>query len=176
MNTAFSALRRFGNGGRMFNIARSSISYDGGDGPGSVSSESTRSSLPTDGTTTPPDPFKGNPIGLSNAKIRLYQRETMSKWRDMGPARMTITRPPSDYQADGFTGREKRVVIHGKTADECLLDVCLGEDAFERVARTGIALSIWEGLVGPNGEIGQVGPVGGVAAQTRVYMIQVSVA
>ena len=176
MSSAFSALRRFGTGGRMFNIARSSVSFGGASRPQSVtSSETSGSSLTKDGTATPPDVFKGSPIGLSNTKIRLYQRETASKWRDMGSARLSITRPPANYQGKGFiTGQERRVVVHGKTAGETLLDVCLGEAAFERVARTGIALSIWEEIIGPDGELGQVGAVGGVSARTTVYMIQVS--
>lgn len=125
------------------------------------------------------------PIGLSNAKIRLYIRETASRWRDMGSARLTIMRP--ERSNNGPDGRptsssggyhqsinEKRIVINGKTKGEVLLDVQLGESCFERVARTGIALSVWEDVVGPNGEVGVVGAVGGVGGgRARVYMIQV---
>jgi hypothetical protein len=72
-------------------------------------------------------------------------------------------------------GSEKRILVLGKTKEETLLDVTLGESCFERVARTGIAVSVWEDVVGPNGEIGSVGAVGGVSgARARVYMIQVS--
>lgn len=70
--------------------------------------------------------------------------------------------------------KEKRVVVNGKTKGEVLLDVQLGETCFERVARTGIAVSVWEDVVGPNGELGVVNAVGGVGAgRARVYMIQV---
>ncbi|KAI9849109.1 MAG: hypothetical protein M1837_005339 [Sclerophora amabilis] len=172
LSSAFSALRRFGNGGRSFNISKSTIDSRGGSRTTSVYSSSSNSSLAKDGTDTPPDLSKGSPIGLSNAKIRIYQRETASKWRDMGSARLSITRPPPSFDRHGLVGNEKRILVHGKTAGEVLLDVCLGESCFERVARTGIALSVWEEVVGPNGEIGQVGAVGGVGGKTRVYMIQ----
>ncbi|KAI9820531.1 MAG: hypothetical protein M1832_003722 [Thelocarpon impressellum] len=172
MATAFSALRRFGAGSRSFNIANSTISSRHESRSTSVYSSSSNSSFQKDGSDTPSDPFKGSPIGLTDAKIRLYQRETNSRWRDMGSARLSITKPPVDSQRHGSSGNDKRVVVKGKTAGEPLLDVCLGESAFERVARTGIALSIWEDVVGPNGEVGQVGAVGGVGARTKVYMIQ----
>ena len=173
MTSTFSALRRFGMGGRSFNIAKSSISSRGESRSASVYSSSSNSSVHKGGADTPPDPFKGSPIGLTDAKIRLYQRETVSKWRDMGSARLSITRLPSEFGRQGPKSNEKRILIKGKTAGEPLLDVCLGESAFERVARTGIALSILEEVVGPNGEVGQVGAIGGVASTTRVYMIQV---
>lgn len=38
-----------------------------------------------------------------------------------------------------------------------LLDVQLGESCFERVARTGIALSVWEDVVGPEWGSGRCG-------------------
>ncbi|KAI9721760.1 MAG: hypothetical protein M1812_002095 [Candelaria pacifica] len=175
--SAFSALKRFGNGGRMFNVARSTISSRNGSGSNSIYSSSSGSSSPL----PPPDPNKGSPIGLSNAKIRLYARETASKWRDMGSARLTIMHPPPGgpspgspgLKPSGNTGLEKRIVVHGKTKGECLLDVYLAESCFERVARTGIALSVWEETMGPNGEVGMVGAVGGVGGtRARVYMIQ----
>ncbi|KAL9615176.1 MAG: hypothetical protein Q9167_000382 [Letrouitia subvulpina] len=186
MVSAFSALKRFGKSGSMFNIARSTISsrensiYTSSDN----SSGSGASSL----LNTAVDGETNAPIGLSNAKIRLYIRETPSRWRDMGAARLTILRPGQDAvtgtSASGeaairpSTGRqrlsEKRIVINGKTRGEVLLDVTLGESCFERVARTGIALSVWEDVVGPNGELGTVGAVGGVGGgRVKVYMIQV---
>lgn len=46
---------------------------------------------------------------------------------------------------------------------------------FRTVGRQGIAVSVWEDIVGPNGELGTVGAVGGVGAgRAKVYMIQVS--
>ena len=181
MSSAFSALKRFSRVNGMFNISRSTITSR----EGSIYTSSDNSS--GSGTSSPiPSRImaaeKEAPIGLSNAKIRLYIRETASKWRDMGSARLTIMRP--DGSNMGPEGRptinthqgsnEKRILVHGKTKGEVLLDVQLGESCFERVARTGIALSVWEDVVGPNGELGVVGAVGGVGGgRATVYMIQV---
>lgn len=180
MSSAFSALKRFGRGSGMFNISRSTITSR----EGSIYTSSDNSS--GSGTSSPIPPGmttagKDAPIGLSNAKIRLYIRETASKWRDMGSARLTIMRPdrsnvvpegrPMSSTHQGLD--EKRILVHGKTKGEVLLDVNLGESCFERVARTGIALSVWEDAVGPNGEVGVVGAVGGVGGgRATVYMIQ----
>lgn len=200
MTTAFSALKRFGSTSRMFNIARSTITSRNGSRSNSIYSTDSSS-----GTSSPsPSPFaavdlsKGSPLGINNAKIRLYARETASKWRDMGAARLTIMRPlnaahPPPSAATGgssppgmsggtglskahglHTGQEKRILVRGKTKGEVLLDVCLGESCFERVARTGIAMSVWEEVVGPGGVVGTVGAVGGVGGtRARVFMIQV---
>lgn len=175
MNTAFSALRRMsGSGNRLFNIAKSTITSK--ESPGS---RSTYSDSLSSGAVTPMgiDPRLGTPLGLTDMKIRLYLRESASKWRDMGSARMTVVLPPRpdpEAPADPRTiGQEKRIIISGKTKGETLVDATLGETAFERVARTGIAVSVWEEQVGPNGELGQVGAVGGVnGARQKVYMVQ----
>ncbi len=191
MSSAFSALKRFGRGSGMFNIARSTITSRDGSRANSIYTSSDNSS--GSGTNTPVpgglvSAGKDAPIGLSNAKIRLYVRETASRWRDMGSARLTIMRPeisqvgPDGRPTSGGGGggaqhgvvSEKRIVVNGKTKGEVLLDVQLGESCFERVARTGIALSVWEDVVGPNGEVGGVAAQGGVAGgRARVYMIQV---
>lgn len=182
MSSAFSALKRFGRGSGMFNISRSTIASR----EGSIYTSSDNSSGSGSSSPVPPGMItagKDAPMGLSNAKIRLYVRETASKWRDMGSARLTIMGP--DRSKLGSEGRptsstqqgldEKRILVHGKTKGEVLLDVQLGESCFERVARTGIALSVWEDVVGPNGEVGVVGAVGGVGGgRATVYMIQVS--
>ena len=192
MSSAFSALKRFSNrgGGGLFNIAKSTIASRTGSQAGSVCTTSDNSS--GSGTVSPLPPGmaesrKEAPIGLNNAKIRLYIRETASKWRDMGSAKLTIM--PPERNTMGPDGRplsssgapppyiihEKRIVINGKTKGEVLLDEQLGERSFERVARTGIAVSVWEDVVGPNGELGVVNAVGGVAGgRAKVYMIQVS--
>jgi hypothetical protein len=140
-------------------------------------------------------------IGLSNAKIRIYLRETASKWRDMGAARLTIMpappKNPPSRPGTAVSGRsegsgthgdgagssppssgattprrdvetEKRIIIRGKTRGEVLLDVCLPESSFERVARTGIAVSVHEDTAG-----GAVAKQGGVTASSqRIYMLQ----
>ena len=189
MSSAFSALKRFGKGSGMFNIARSTITSRDGSRANSVYASSDNSSGSGTNSPVPGGLVSAGteaPIGLSNAKIRLYLRETASRWRDMGSARLTIMRPeisqvgPDGRPTSGGAGgahhgvNEKRIVVNGKTQGEVLLDVQLGESCFERVARTGIALSVWEDVVGPNGEVGGVAAQGGVAGgRARVYMIQV---
>ena len=191
MSSAFSALKRFGRtgGGGMFNISLSTITSrsGAGSGVGSVYTSSDNSS--GSGVASPIAPGmvanRDGSLGLKDAKIRLYIRETASRWRDMGSARLTIL--PPERVTLGPDGRtlttgehphgihEKRILVNGKTKGEILLDAQLGESCFERVARTGIAVSVWEDVVGPNGEVGVVGAVGGVAGgRAKVYMIQVS--
>ncbi|RAL16710.1 uncharacterized protein BO97DRAFT_73697 [Aspergillus homomorphus CBS 101889] len=195
VSSAFSALKRFGAGSKMFNISRSSLTSRNGQKEDSLYSESLGSNAsPSSGIGRIAAAIKGvDGIGLSNAKIRLYMRETQSKWRDMGAARLTImpappeprdaSRSESNTFSDGMDGSppgsgsasprratepEKRILIRGKTRGEVLLDVCLGESCFERVARTGIAVSVWEETEG-----GAMPKKGGVMVGfSRIYMIQ----
>lgn len=206
MSSAFSALKRFGAGSKMFSISRSSVTsrsrQKDGEG-GSLFSSSAASGAGSNGGGIGriAAAIKGvDGIGLSNAKIRLYARETQSKWRDMGAARLTIMPAPSpapeprrpDTAATGGPDgspedtsppssgaaspqrvmerrNEKRIVIRGKTRGEVLLDVCLDESCFERVARTGIAVSVRE----ENEDGTTVAHKGGVTSgSSRVYMIQ----
>ncbi|KAI4228219.1 MAG: hypothetical protein L6R36_001798 [Xanthoria steineri] len=191
MSSAFSALKRFRiGGGGMFNIARSTISSRDGSRANSLYTSSDNSSGSGASSPLPPgvvgDPHSN--IGLGNTKIRLYLRESNTRWRDMGSARLTIMRPSPPDLSSGTSAsgesltrpgsahqgaNEKRIVVRGKTKGEILLDATLGETCFERVGRQGIAVSVWEDLVGPNGEVGTVGAVGGVGAgRAKVYMIQ----
>ncbi|EED22186.1 conserved hypothetical protein [Talaromyces stipitatus ATCC 10500] len=218
MSSAFSALKRFGTGSKFFSIARSTVTSRTGSRDGSTVYSGAGGSS---GLAAIAAAIKGaDGIGLSNAKIRLYVRESNTRWRDMGAARLTIMpvtpkssrpgtagstkftveaniadansndlsnagRESDDFvdepRADGATTptpgasprrvtmtQEKRILIQGKTAGEVLLDVCLGESSFERVARTGIAISVWENHSG--GTIQQKGGVTGGAF--RIYMIQ----
>jgi hypothetical protein len=171
MSSAISALRRF-SGGNIFNIAKSTIN----------SKQSTRSSYSDSlssgaATPIPIDPSMGTPVGITNAKVRFYARETESKWRDMGAARLTIMLPPrpqtfnpADLNAMGLT---KRVLVVGKSKGETLFDETLSESAFERIQRTGIAVTVWQELRGPNGELGHAAATGGVGSRrTRTYLIQ----
>lgn len=172
MNSAFSALRRFSGSNNIFNIAKSTLTSK--EGTRSTYSDSLSSGA---ATPMPIDPNMGTPLGITNAKVRLYIRETASKWRDMGSARLTVMLPPrQDVIAAAnpkATGLGKRIILCGKSKGETLLDVTLGESAFERVARTGIAVSVWEEMMGPNGELGHVAARGGVVgSSSKVYMIQ----
>lgn len=198
MSSAFSALKKFGSGSKMFNLSRSSItSRSAKEDSLHSSSAGSGSHHSSSGIGRIAAAMKGaDGIGLSNAKIRLYVRETQSKWRDMGAARLTIMparsaprrpgtsssrRSDTSVGADGegspptsgsvsprqATEAEKRIVVRGKTRGEVLLDVCLGESAFERVARTGIAVSV------PEDNDGAMQKEGGVIGKfSKIYMIQ----
>ncbi|PLB48167.1 EBP-domain-containing protein [Aspergillus steynii IBT 23096] len=201
MSSAFSALKRFGAGSKMFSISRSSVTSRSRKNEDSLYSSSAASNhSPNSGLGRIAAAIKGvDGIGLSNAKIRLYVRETQSKWRDMGAARLTIMpstpeepprpetamggqsdaldagegaddSPPGSGSATPRRGveSEKRILVQGKTRNEVLLDVCLPESSFERVARTGIAVSVWEETEG-----GAMPKKGGVTGGfSRIYMIQ----
>ncbi|EME85916.1 uncharacterized protein MYCFIDRAFT_132031 [Pseudocercospora fijiensis CIRAD86] len=165
VGTAFSALRRFSSGSKIFNIGNSTITSRDG-------TRSTNSGSLSSGTATPIqfDPSVGTPLGINNAKVRMYMRESAGRWRDMGAARLTVLLPPRQDPTIAanprVTGLEKRVIVSGKSKGETMLDVTLGESAFERVARTGIAVSVYE-------ESPHVGAIGSVLPhQTTVYMIQ----
>ncbi|KAG9677924.1 EBP-domain-containing protein, partial [Aureobasidium melanogenum] len=165
MNTAFSALRRFNGNSRLFNIAKSTITSRQGSRTGTSESLSSGASTPI-----VYDSSQGTPLGITNAKIRLYIRESQNKWRDMGSARLSILLPPRPSSgvppSPRSIGLEKRILISGKTRGETLLDVTLGESCFERVARTGIAVSVWEDRNGP------VTSGGVLASKANTYMIQ----
>lgn len=203
MSSAFSALKRFGAGSKMFNIARSTVTSRNGreESMYSESVESGSQPFQSSGIGRIAAAIKGaDGIGLSNAKIRLYLRESASKWRDMGAARFTIMPAPpknpsrpstavsgrsegsASHGGDGpssptsssaatprrDTEPQKRIIIRGKTRGEVLLDVCLPESSFERVARTGIAVSVYE-----ENEGGAVSKQGGVTGTSqRIYMVQ----
>ena len=64
-------------------------------------------------------------------------------------------------------GREKRIlVVHNKDHERVLLDKILGESCFERVARQGIAVKVWD-------EKETIGETGGVVTgREKVYCLQ----
>ncbi|KAF9695490.1 hypothetical protein EKO04_006668 [Ascochyta lentis] len=185
MGTAMrSALGRFSFGkGGMFSVRNSTL------GSRSLNSFDTGSSgsLPGSGASSPNGPggAVGAPAGITNTKCRLYERETLKKWRDMGGARLTIMLPSPHPSAPGSPNplqrspgtrdhtQERRILVTSKKEGQTLLDVTLSETCFERVARSGIAVSVWEDNVGEGGEVGQVAKTGGVnGARARVFMIQ----
>ncbi|KAH7071734.1 hypothetical protein FB567DRAFT_455190 [Paraphoma chrysanthemicola] len=185
MNTALkSALGRFSWGKNgVFSVRNSTL------GSRSTGSSFDANSSGGSGASTPNGDGRapGAPAGITNTKCRLYERETLKKWRDMGSARLTIMLPspnpsmpssPSPNTRQRAHGQrdptqERRIVITGKTKNEILLDVTLSESCFERVARSGIAVSVWEDVVGDDGHIGRVGKTGGVSgARARVFMVQ----
>ena len=192
MNTALrSALGRlaFGKNGR-FNIRGSTLGSRslGSLDAGSSNSGSGGTSRPGSGSASPV--FNGrnaqnfNP-GITTTKVRLYSRLTTTKWSDLGAARLTILPPdPSSLLADAPSSarrspgqrdpsQEKRILITAKKDASVLLDVTLSESCFERVARSGIAVSVWEDHVGRDGVVGGVAEKGGVmGGRARVFMVQ----
>jgi hypothetical protein len=103
----------------------------------------------------------------------------------MGGARLTIMLPSPHPSAPGSPNplqrspgtrdrtQERRIVVTSKKDEQVLLDVTLSETCFERVARSGIAVSVWEDNIDENGQVGQVAHTGGVnGARARVFMIQ----
>lgn len=185
MNTAFSALRRLsGSGLRSFSRSRFASSTTNSDSLSSGYATPARQEGDHSNGAVAPDLA----LGLKEVKIRLYHRETGSKWRDMGSARLTIMLPPS-HPNSGYLdssrpsspapgprsapGSERRILITGTTKGETLLDVTLGEGSFERVARTGIAVSVWRDNEGSRGDSGRAKDKGGVGASYMdVFMIQ----
>jgi hypothetical protein len=185
MGTAMrSALSRFSFGkGGMFSVRNSTLESR------SLNSFDTGSSgsLPGSGASSPNGPggAVGAPAGITNTKCRLYERESLKKWRDMGGARLTIMLPSPHPSAPGSPNplqrspgtrdhtQERRIVVASKKEGQILLDVTLSETCFERVARSGIAVSVWEDNVDEHGQVGQVAHTGGVnGARARVFMIQ----
>ena len=184
MGTAMrSALSRFSFGkGGMFSVRNSTL------GSRSLNSFDTGSSgsLPGSGASSPNGAGAvGAPAGITNTKCRLYERESLKKWRDLGGARLTIMLPSPHPSAPGSPSslqrspgvrdhtQERRILVTSKKEGQTLLDVTLSETCFERVARSGIAVSVWEDNVDENGEVGQVSKTGGVnGARARVFMIQ----
>ncbi|CAI6336240.1 unnamed protein product [Periconia digitata] len=182
MNTALrSALGRFSfaKHGR-FNIRDSTLGSRS-----AANSFDTGSSGSGSGTSTP---LNVASAGITNSKCRLYERETLKKWRDMGAARLTILLPDTTPNAGGIVSatrngkgspgardptQEKRILITSKSTNETLLDVTLSESCFERVARLGIAISVWEDLVDEEGVAGRAARTGGISsARARVFMVQ----
>lgn len=122
------------------------------------------------------DAGMGARTGISNKHIRLYLRESAARWRDLGSAYLTILHPaqPAVITPTGHLLQEKRVVVISKHGGHALLDVTLGETSFERVARTGIAVSVIEELRGNDGVPVAVGDKGGVGGnKVKVFMMQV---
>ena len=208
LTSAFSALKRLSGGSRgTFDISKSTVHT--GSRPGSVFTSSSGSSSFNryGGNVTPPtqphdvdgkddgSPLAaarsaGEMLGLNSAKIHLYRRETASKWRDLGSAKLSVLHAePSQNPFTGVLEPLRRVYITskkrkqrhevnadsllhkgGRDGEGVLLDVSLPEQCFERVARTGIALSVWEERKGADGVVGKTGGVAG--GKISVYMIQ----
>ena len=189
---AKSWLKAFGQNAGNFSLSRSTVTTSQiGSRAGSIYTDSSGS-----GTSTPMPLGKtahgAAKIGLENLAIRLYVRDSASKWRDLGQGTLNVLRPENQLLSVKPLGSERRVLITSskyrdkskedkeKERDEkkdkdikepyVMLDVTVGEAGFERVARTGIAISFWEDEV--DGRVAKEGGV--VPGRARVYMVQVS--
>lgn len=184
MSSVTNAMKRLSGFGKP----RASLSRDGSDesggsgGHGPIAFVDPRN--PGDGLGP-----MGPSLGIANAKCRLYVRQPKGgKWQDLGSTRLTIMQKELDQGINTpamiQTGVEKRIVVSGKGKSKglggfgggggqgaVLLDVTLGESCFERVARTGIAVSVWEDVVGTSGGVAATGGV--TEKRIKVYMIQV---
>ncbi|KAI5812511.1 hypothetical protein BZA77DRAFT_139847 [Pyronema omphalodes] len=129
---------------------------------------SSRSDSPTGLPNVPG--IENSLVMMTPMKIRFYRRENPSKWQDIGNARLIVLKPVDGQRARNQGEDEKRVVIVNKKGTIVHLDVILGESAFERVARTGIAISILTGE-GEEDGTGKPGDTGGLGAKNTVYMM-----
>ena len=133
---------------------------------------------------------------VNNMKARLYLRENITNWADLGAVRVTILPPQSNAADRGpghlplgppnprqssarmpsaahtphrihNDGREKRVVIcKNKNPEVVYIDRVLGESCFERIAQCGIAINVWV-------EDDTIAKTGGVVGgRNKTYMLQ----
>lgn len=98
-------------------------------------------------------------------KMKLFKRQNEKVWRIVGSGRVNVLR-----DANAASIEEKRLVVTNKKGDKILLDVKLREEAFERVARTGVAVNCLRGE-GEEGT-GKVAAWGGVGARNEVWLMQ----
>jgi len=164
----------------------------------SASSGFTPPRTPTDPSLATTGTIDTSLFDTTNLIIRLYRAETSSQWVEIGLCRITIgPAPPGMRQASSlYTGIPKRVTLMqchdekptniinrrfsiGGVRDEnkspsIYFDGVLGSRCFSRVQRVGIVMNVWEEMIGPNGEIGMAGAVGGVSGRQRKWMFQCS--
>jgi hypothetical protein len=190
ISSVMNAMKRLSGSSKILDSAKSrmSLSRDGGSDESGGSGGGSPIAF-----VDPKNPGEGlgpmgPSLGITNAKIRLYVRQPKGgKWQDLGSARLSIMQRELDQGINTpamiQTGVEKRIIVTGKGKTSfgsiggaakpgaLLLDATLGESCFERVARTGIAVSVWEDVVGQSGG---VAATGGVAEKRiRVFMLQV---
>ncbi|KAI5783569.1 hypothetical protein EDC01DRAFT_618638 [Geopyxis carbonaria] len=157
-----SAFSRFRGKGIFKNSSLSSVASSA---TTSMMGDGSRGGTPTELSNLPG--IENGFITMAPMKVRLYLRETPSKWRDLGNARLNVLNPPDTAK----NMNDKRVVITNKKGNLILLDTVLGEQSFERVARTGIAISILTSEGEADGT-GKPGDIGGIGAKNTVYMMQ----
>ncbi|KAI9740728.1 MAG: hypothetical protein M1818_004693 [Claussenomyces sp. TS43310] len=77
----------------------------------------------------------------------------------------------------GMLGQKHQAEDEDQVDDEStyhiLLDVVIGSHCFQRYQKTGIAINVWEEIMGPNGEVGVIRNTGGVSTgKTSKWMFQ----
>ena len=182
--------------------AASSLSSSNSQGLASSSSStapSQRGHIPSkDGPNVPATSAEAVNGGgmVNNMKARLYLRENITNWADLGAVRVTILPPQNNAADHGLgslplgtpnpprssarmpsaahtphrihnDGREKRVVIcKNKNPEVIYIDRVLGESCFERIAQCGIAINVWV-------EDDTIAKTGGVVGgRNKTYMLQ----
>lgn len=202
--TAFLALRRMSNGanGRLTpNMSRfegsgpksrgSSIFGTTDSAPSSSPRTRTDSSIAASGT--------GNTsvFDTNNLIVRVYRSGIAPRWMDLGYCRIVIGVPPPgvfpdtrlDYGVLKHLTLTQHTVERPKLLDKHLgitnppkenkervvfFDSVLGARRFTRVNKIGIVMNVEEEVVGPNGEIGMPGAVGGIGQRQRKWMFKCS--
>lgn len=170
--------------------SRGSSIFGTSDGAPSSSRNRTDSSMAASGT--------GNTsvFDTNNLIIRVYRAEAASRWLDLGHCRIVIGVPLPGMRPDSplYYGVLKHVIltqhtgekptIHSKhlsvknTQNEnkapaaVFFDGVLGARRFTRVNRVGIVMCVQEERMGPNGEIGMPGAVGGLGTMQRKWMFK----
>ncbi|TAQ89736.1 hypothetical protein B7494_g1925 [Chlorociboria aeruginascens] len=181
--SVFSALSRF-RAGSIFNIAKSYVEIAAGNTsrPTSTSSGLTSPQTMSINETTTSNAVN---LGSTNLKIQIYAQDPKGRdWEPLGDAFLTVTQPPPGMkQASSlYHGLEKRIIVSqlpfngGPTKEKyekcaILLDVVLGSSCFSRLGTRGIVVNVWQEVTGPNGEVGMVGPIGGLSGKTRKWCL-----
>lgn len=200
---AFVALRRMSNGansnGRLTPIMSR---FEGGPKSRGSSifgtSDSAQSSSPrtrTDSSMAATGTGNTSVFDTNNLIIRVYRAEIASRWLDLGHCRIVIgaaqpgMRPVSslDYGVlkrvtlTQHTGEKPTILnkhvnaqIENKAPSVLFYDGVLGARCFTRVNRVGIVMNVREEIMGPNGELGMPGAVGGVGTKQRKWMFKCS--
>ncbi|KFY16545.1 hypothetical protein V492_01263 [Pseudogymnoascus sp. VKM F-4246] len=201
--TAFAALRRMSNGGNG-RLTPNMSRFEGGPKSRGSSifgaSDSAPSSSPrtrTDSSMAASGTGSGSVFDTNNLIIRVYRGEVTSRWLDMGHCRIEIGIPkPGMRQLSSLDyGVQKHVTLTQRTKEKStdsdkrlsvtngqnenkdavvFFDGVLGARMFTRVNQVGIVMNVHEDIVGPNGELGMPGAVGGIGTKHRKWMFKCS--
>jgi hypothetical protein len=143
--------------GRMAVMPAPILIHGNANGPGTT----TTTNMQTDDeTSSPPGTTTGSSSRPTSTLIMAGQPGGVA---GRGPRLPSSSHTPHRIHGDG---NEKRILITRKSNGEVMLDATLRESCFERIARTGIAVNVWE----EHDEVAKSGGV--VGGKARTYMIQ----